>query len=81
MAKRMTMVFDDEDLYRDLRVEAARTGCHAKDIVSQAVRAWLEAREGEALRAELAEARAEWERHGGVEAGAFFREIESGATG
>lgn len=81
MAKRMTVVFDDEELYTALRVEAARTGCHAKDIVSQAVRSWLDAREDEELRAGLEEARAEWQRHGGVEAGEFFRQVECGATG
>jgi len=42
MAKRMTVVFDDEELYRSLKVEAARRGCHAKDIVAAAVREWFE---------------------------------------
>ena len=42
MAKRMTVIFEDEALYTALKVEAARTGRHAKDIVAEAVREWLE---------------------------------------
>ena len=42
MPRRMTVVFDDEALYTALKVEAARRGCYAKDIVASAVREWLE---------------------------------------
>lgn len=64
MAKRMTVVFDDEELYRDLKVEAARRGRPAKDIVAEAVREWLELQEDlEDVR--IAEERiAEYERTG-----------------
>ena len=79
MPKRMTVVFDDEELYTALKVEAARKGRHAKDIVADAVREWLEAREDEELRSELEEARAEWQRDGGMEAGEFFRRLKAGA--
>jgi len=79
MPKRMTVVFDDEELYTALKVEAARQGRHAKDIVADAVREWLEAREDEELRSELEEARAEWQRDGGVEATQFFRRLKAGA--
>ena len=68
MPKRMTVVFDDEALYRALKVEAARRGCHAKDIVAQAVQEWIQSRADEELQEELREARAEWERDGGIEA-------------
>ena len=71
MAKGMTVVFDDEELYRALKEEAARRGCPAKDIVAGAVREWLE--DGE-LEGELAEARLEWQRQGGVEAGEFLKQ-------
>ena len=74
MSKRMTVVFEDEELYTALKVEAARTGRHAKDMIAEAVREWLEAREDEELGRELEEARAEWGQQGGVEAGEFFRE-------
>ena len=73
MAKRMTVVFDDEALYTDLKVAAARSGLHAKDIVAEAIRNWLETKEDEDLRQDLDEARREWETRGGVEAGEFFR--------
>ncbi len=62
MSKRMTVIFEDEALYTALKVEAARKGRHAKDIVAEAVSEWLEAREDEELRAGLEEARHEWER-------------------
>ena len=73
MPKRMTVVFDDEKLYTALNVAAARKGLHAKDIVAEAVREWLETKEDEELRQDLDEARREWESQGGVEAGEFFR--------
>ncbi len=78
MSKRMTVIFEDEELYTALKVEAARTGRHAKDMIAEAVREWLEAREDEELGRELEEARAEWEQQGGVEAGEFFRESTVG---
>ena len=76
MSKRMTVVFDDEGLYTALKVAAVRSGQHAKDIVAQAVRDWLQAREDEELQAGLAEARQEWERDGGRDAGEFFAELD-----
>jgi hypothetical protein len=77
MAKRMTVIFDNEALYTALKVEAARKGRHAKDIVAEALSEWLEAREDEDLRSGLDEARNEWERGGGVEAGEFFRKLKA----
>lgn len=77
MSKRMTVVFDDEGLYTALKVAAVRSGQHAKDIVAQAVRDWLQAREDEELQAGLAESRQEWEREGGREAGEFFAELDA----
>ena len=68
MSKRMTVVFDDEDLYIALKVAAAQGDRHSKDIVADAVREWLESQEDEELLAELDDARAEWERDGGVDA-------------
>ena len=79
MSKRMTVIFEDEGLYTALKVEAARKGQPAKDIVAQAVRELLETREDEELRAELEDARREWEREGGREAGEFFAEMDAGS--
>ncbi len=64
MAKRMTVVFDDEELYTALKVEAARRHVPAKDIVAEALREWMELQEDmEDIR--IAEERiAEYERTG-----------------
>ena len=53
MSKRMTVIFEDEALYTALKVEAARKGLYAKDIVAEAVREWLESQEDEELRSGL----------------------------
>ena len=37
MSKRMTIVFDDEELYTTLKVEAARSHRPAKDLVADAL--------------------------------------------
>ena len=79
MSKRMTVIFEDDALYTALKVEAARKGRYAKDIVAEAVREWLEAREDEELRAGLGEARREWERQRGMDAGDFFRDLKAGS--
>ena len=79
MSKRMTVIFEDEELYTALKVEAARKGRHAKDIVAEAVREWLESKEDEELRAGLEDARDEWKRQGGVEAGQVFDELNAGS--
>ena len=78
MSKRMTIIFEDEELYTALKVEAARKGRYAKDIVAEAVREWLEAREDEELRTGLEETRQEWELQEGVEASEFFRNLNTG---
>ncbi len=78
MSRRMTVVFDDEDLYTAVKVEAARSGRHAKEIVTQALRKWLEEQEDAELSAGLTEIRAEWKRDGGVEAGEFFAGLKRG---
>ena len=79
MSKRMTVNFEDEGLYTALKIEAARRGQPAKDIVAEAVREWLETKEDEELQAELEEARREWEREGGREASEFFAEMDAGS--
>ena len=73
MSKRMTIVFDDEELYTELKVAAVRSGLHAKDIVAEAVREWLETKEDGELSQDLDEARREWESQAGAEVGEFFR--------
>ncbi|MBI2764292.1 MAG: hypothetical protein HYX53_00105 [Chloroflexi bacterium] len=41
MSERLTVVFDDEDLYRRLKVTAARRGQPAKQLIEDAVRSYL----------------------------------------
>ena len=45
MSKRMTIVFKDENIYTHLKVEAAKRGINASDIVSEAVVEWIESKE------------------------------------
>lgn len=75
MRRRMTLVFDDEELYTTLKVEAVRRHRPAKDLVAEALRQWLEAQENAELLPEIERARAEWEEKGGVEAGEFFQQL------
>jgi hypothetical protein len=48
MARRMTIVFDDEELYTALKVAAARAHRPAKDIVADALAMLFEATDEEA---------------------------------
>ena len=65
MTRKMTVVFHDEELYTDLKVEAARRHTAASEIISDAVRQWLENREDEELVPMIEAARAEYEEKGG----------------
>ena len=65
MKRKMTVVFHDEDLYTQLKIEAVRRRTAASDIVSDAVREWLESREDTELLPEIEAARTEWEEKGG----------------
>ena len=45
MSKRMTVVFQNENTYTHLKVEAAKRNINASDIVSEAVVEWIESQE------------------------------------
>lgn len=62
----------DPDLYRAVKVEAARSDRSIRDIVDAALDAWLEAEESREDVASAAEALAEYERDGGVSATEVF---------
>ncbi len=47
MPRRMTIVFDDEELYTTLKVEAAKSHRPAKDIVAVALQLFFEATQDE----------------------------------
>lgn len=65
MKKKMTVVFHDEDLYTQLKIEAVRRRTAASDIVADAVREWLESREDAELLPVIESARKEWQEKGG----------------
>jgi hypothetical protein len=65
MSKRMTVVFHDEELYTDLKVEAARRCTAASEIITDAVRQWLENRGDADLLPVIESARTEWKEKGG----------------
>lgn len=66
MAKRLNVVFDDEALYRAVKVEAAQRGVPAKDIVAAAVAIWLELQEDAQDLAASHDALASYRTSGGV---------------
>ncbi len=71
--KEVNLILEDESLYSAIETEAQMTGHSVQDIVIRALRQWQTDSELDTEeRAELAEARREWEEKGGVEAHAFF---------
>jgi plasmid stability protein len=76
----MKVTFDiDADLYRAVRVEAARSDRSVRDVVSEALSAWLERVEDDEDRASAADALAEYERDGGTSAAEFFEHLAAEA--
>jgi hypothetical protein len=65
MKRKMTVVFQDEELYTRLKIEAVKRHIAASDIVASAVREWLESREDAELLPAIEEARNEWKEKGG----------------
>ena len=62
----------DADRYRAIKVEAARTDRSVRDVVDEALEAWLETNETREDLASAEEALAEYRRDGGTAADAFF---------
>ena len=65
MKRKMTLVFHDEDLYTQLKIEAVKRRMTASGIVADAVREWLESREDAELLPVIDSAMAEYEEKGG----------------
>ena len=65
MKRKVTLVFHDEDLYTQLKIEAVKRRTTASDIVSDAVREWLESREDAEVLPAIESARAGWQEEGG----------------
>jgi hypothetical protein len=76
--KRMTLVFDEDALYTAVKVAAAKRNAALKDLIPQILREWLEAQEDAELLPLVAEARAEYEAKGGIQASKFFSKRKSG---
>jgi hypothetical protein len=78
-AKRLTIVLDDDELYAAVTAEATRLHRPLKDVVAEALREWLEALEDAELIPLVEESRADWEKHGGIEASELFRQLDAEA--
>jgi plasmid stability protein len=69
----MKATFDlDDDLYRAIRVDAARADRSVREVVEEALRDWLARAEEAEDRASAADAIAEYGRDGGASAEAWF---------
>lgn len=65
----------DPELYRAVKVEAARADRSVRDVLADAIAAWLERLEAEEDRVSAEEALAEYRREGGVAAAAYFEHL------
>jgi plasmid stability protein len=65
----------DEELYRAIKVEAARSDRSVRDIVEEALQRWLEAGEDAEDVAASDAAMAEYEKDGGLDAREVFRHL------
>lgn len=70
-----TIAFRDAELYRIVRMRAAQEDREIRDIVEEALRAWLEAREDAEDVAASVDALAEYAAAGGQDADGFFRRM------
>lgn len=64
--KKVTVVFEDDELYTALKVQAARANRPLKELVAEAIGAWLEAQEEVEDAGAFREAIAEYKEKGGV---------------
>ena len=69
----------DPDLYRAVKVEAARSDRSVREVVDAALAAWLEAEETREDAKSAPEALEEYRRDGGVAAETFFGKLAAEA--
>jgi plasmid stability protein len=72
---KVTISFRDDALYRAVRVRAAEEGRQIRDVVEEALTAWLDAREEVEDAAASTAALREYEEGGGEDADAVFRRM------
>lgn len=72
---KVTIAFRDDALYRAIRVRAVEDARQVRDIVEEALTAWLEAREDAEDASASKEALGEYEQAGGIDADVFFRRM------
>lgn len=72
---KVTIALSDDSLYRAVRVRAAQDGRQIRDIVEEALRAWLDAQEDAEDAAASQTALAEYEEAGGVDADRYFERL------
>jgi plasmid stability protein len=72
---KVTISFRDDALYRAIRVRAAEEGRQIRDLVEEALTAWLEVREEADDAAASAASLREYDQQGGEDADAFFRRM------
>jgi hypothetical protein len=69
---KVTIAFQDDEIYRRVKLHAAASGRQVRDIVEEALTAWLDAGEAAEDRGASARALEEYATAGGVDADAFF---------
>lgn len=72
---KVTIALSDDELYRAIRVRAAQSERQIRDIVEEALRAWLEAQEDAEDAAASQDALAEYDQATGVDADRFFERL------
>lgn len=72
---KVTIAFRDDELYRSVKVAAARSGRQIRDVVEEALAEWLESRETVEDVALSREGIAAYERGEGIDANAFFERM------
>jgi plasmid stability protein len=69
---KVTIAFRDDEIYRRVRLHAAASGRDVRDIVEEALTAWLDDQEEAEDRVASAQAMEEYAVAGGVDADAWF---------
>lgn len=72
---KVTVAFTDDELYRAIRIRAAQSNRQIRDIVEEALRAWLESHEDAEDTTASRDALAEYADVGGADADRYFARL------